>query len=71
MVELTEGSLTSRMPVKRLHFAPNEFLHAASVVALAELQLRAYRRACQAAARPRVRAAARLRSPLHGDPDTP
>ena len=36
MVELTEGSLTSRMPVKRLHFAPNEFLHAASVVALAD-----------------------------------
>lgn len=36
MVELTEGSLKSRMPVKKLHFAPNEFLHAASVVALAD-----------------------------------
>lgn len=33
-----------------------------SVVAQAELQLRAYRRACQAAARPRMRATARLRS---------
>ncbi len=36
MVELSEGSLKSRMPVKKLHFAPNEFLHAASVVALAD-----------------------------------
>jgi len=36
MVELREGSLKSRMPVKKLHFAPNEFLHAASVVALAD-----------------------------------
>lgn len=36
MLELTEGALKSRMPVKRLHFAPNEFLHAASVVALAD-----------------------------------
>lgn len=36
MIELTEGALKSRMPVKRLHFAPNEFLHAASVVALAD-----------------------------------
>ncbi len=36
MVELTEGSLKSRMPVKKLHFAPNDFLHAASVVALAD-----------------------------------
>jgi 1,4-dihydroxy-2-naphthoyl-CoA hydrolase len=36
MIELTPGSLTSRMPVKKLHFAPNDFLHAASVVALAD-----------------------------------
>ena len=36
MLTLTEGSLTSRMPVKQLHFAPNDFLHAASVVALAD-----------------------------------
>ena len=36
MVELSEGSLKSRMPVKKLHFAPNDFLHAASVVALAD-----------------------------------
>ncbi len=36
MLELTEGGAKSRMPVKRLHFAPNEFLHAASIVALAD-----------------------------------
>jgi uncharacterized protein (TIGR00369 family) len=30
------GTLSSRMPVKKLHVAPNEFLHAASVVALAD-----------------------------------
>lgn len=36
MLTLNEGSLTSRMPVKQLHFAPNDFLHAASVVALAD-----------------------------------
>ena len=29
-------SLASRMPLKKLHIAPNEFLHAASVVALAD-----------------------------------
>lgn len=36
MLELSEGSLTSRMPVQQLHFAPNQFLHAASIVALAD-----------------------------------
>ena len=36
MLTLNEGSLTSRMLVKQLHFAPNDFLHAASVVALAD-----------------------------------
>jgi 1,4-dihydroxy-2-naphthoyl-CoA hydrolase len=36
MVELQPGTLTSRMAVKKLHFAPNDFLHAASVVALAD-----------------------------------
>lgn len=36
MLEMGEGTLRSRMPVKRLHIAPNEFLHAASVVALAD-----------------------------------
>lgn len=36
LVELQPGSLTSRMPVKQLHFAPNGFLHAASIVALAD-----------------------------------
>lgn len=36
MLTLSEASLHSRMPVKKLHFAPNEFLHAASVVALAD-----------------------------------
>jgi len=36
MLQLQQGSLSSRMPVKKLHFAPNEFLHAASIVALAD-----------------------------------
>ena len=36
MLELLENSLRSRMPVKKLHFAPNDFLHAASIVALAD-----------------------------------
>lgn len=36
MLELLEGSLTSRMALKKLHFAPNDFLHAASIVALAD-----------------------------------
>ncbi|NML14694.1 PaaI family thioesterase [Azohydromonas caseinilytica] len=36
MLEISEGALRSRMPVKKLHIAPNEFLHAASVVALAD-----------------------------------
>ena len=36
MLALSEGTMSSRMPVKKLHFAPNNFLHAASVVALAD-----------------------------------
>ena len=36
MLELLENSLRSHMPVKKLHFAPNNFLHAASIVALAD-----------------------------------
>ena len=36
MIALSQDSLSSRMPVKKLHFAPNDFLHAASVVALAD-----------------------------------
>ncbi len=36
IVELAPNTLTSRMPVRKLHVAPNEFLHAASVVALAD-----------------------------------
>ncbi|ENO86573.1 PaaI family thioesterase [Thauera linaloolentis] len=36
ILELAERTLSSRMPVKKLHVAPNEFLHAASVVALAD-----------------------------------
>lgn len=36
MIELADGSMTSRMPVRKLHFAPNDFLHAASIVALAD-----------------------------------
>ena len=35
IVELTENKLKSRMQVKKLHFAPNNFLHAASIIALA------------------------------------
>mgnify|MGYP000688665051 CR=1 FL=1 len=31
MLALDERRLNSRMPVKKLHAAPNEFLHAASV----------------------------------------
>ena len=33
---LAEGSASGRMLIQRLHFAPNEFLHAASIVALAD-----------------------------------
>lgn len=36
MVELVPNSLSSRMQIRKLHFAPNDFLHAASVVALAD-----------------------------------
>ena len=36
MIALAQDSLRSRMPVRKLHFAPNDFLHAASVVALAD-----------------------------------
>lgn len=36
MLELSAGTMKSRMPVKKLHFAPNDFLHAASIVALAD-----------------------------------
>lgn len=36
IVAMEQGRLSSRMPVKRLHIAPNEFLHAASIVALAD-----------------------------------
>lgn len=36
MVEIRQDSLISRMPVTRQHFAPNGFLHAASVVAIAD-----------------------------------
>jgi len=36
MLEVEEGALKSRMPVKKIHIAPNEFLHAASIVALAD-----------------------------------
>ncbi len=33
---LAEGSASGRMSIRKLHFAPNEFLHAASIVALAD-----------------------------------
>jgi len=36
VTELAQGTASSRMPVRKLHFAPNDFLHAASVVALAD-----------------------------------
>jgi len=36
VVSLAQGTLQARMPVKKLHVAPNEFLHAASIVALAD-----------------------------------
>lgn len=36
LTSLTQGAANSRMPVRMLHFAPNDFLHAASVVALAD-----------------------------------
>ncbi|MFI8980814.1 PaaI family thioesterase [Ectopseudomonas khazarica] len=36
MTSLTEGSLKSRMVIKPSHLAPNGYLHAASIVALAD-----------------------------------
>ena len=36
MVELKEGELRGRMAVEKQHMAPNGYLHAASVVALAD-----------------------------------
>lgn len=36
MLELSEGSLKSRMQLRKVHFAPNTYLHAASVIALAD-----------------------------------
>jgi len=36
ITHLAQDSLSSRMPVRKLHFAPNDFLHAASIVALAD-----------------------------------
>ncbi len=36
MLELGEGSMRSTMQIRKLHIAPNEFLHAASIVALAD-----------------------------------
>lgn len=36
VLSIAAGTLSSRMPVKKLHFAPNNFLHAASIVALAD-----------------------------------
>jgi uncharacterized protein (TIGR00369 family) len=36
VLELKQNSVLSRMSVRKLHFAPNGFLHAASVVALAD-----------------------------------
>ena len=36
ILDLAANTARSRMPVKKLHFAPNDFLHAASIVALAD-----------------------------------
>lgn len=36
LLELAEGRLVARMPVTRKHHAPNGYLHAASVIALAD-----------------------------------
>jgi uncharacterized protein (TIGR00369 family) len=36
IVELTENRLTARLSVKKHHLAPNNFLHAASIIALAD-----------------------------------
>ncbi|MGE5472131.1 MAG: PaaI family thioesterase [Bacteroidota bacterium] len=36
VLAVEENTVRSRMPVKKLHVAPNEFLHAASIVALAD-----------------------------------
>lgn len=36
MLALDEAMMRSRMPVKALHFAPNGFLDAASIIALAD-----------------------------------
>ncbi|MFZ4535832.1 PaaI family thioesterase [Propionivibrio sp.] len=33
---VSQGTLSSRMSIRKLHFAPNDFLHAASIVALAD-----------------------------------
>ena len=36
MLELAPGRLRSQMKLAQQHFAPNNFLHAASIVALAD-----------------------------------
>lgn len=36
ILELKANFLRSRMPIRKLHIAPNDFLHAASIVALAD-----------------------------------
>ena len=36
VLAVEENTVRSRMPVRKLHVAPNEFLHAASIVALAD-----------------------------------
>lgn len=36
IIALGEGTISAQMDIKKLHFAPNNFLHAASIVALAD-----------------------------------
>jgi uncharacterized protein (TIGR00369 family) len=36
MLALSEGTLQSQMKLRKVHFAPNTYLHAASVIALAD-----------------------------------
>lgn len=36
MTDFGEGEITSRMELKKIHFAPNTYLHAGSIVTLAD-----------------------------------
>lgn len=36
IIDISQGSLTCRMEIEKHHFAPNNFVHAGSIVALAD-----------------------------------